>query len=212
MQNLGEDILLLAMERDGTIALHDKLHFALAGSELELLAELRRVDIVKGRIVVVDPTPTGDPLLDEAFASMRGWSKRPPRARDWIAGQKARVTQEYLERLAASGTVRYEARRRLGVFHVQRWFVIDFGRLNRLTAQLDAIAFSTGPVDSTQVAFGGLVHAIGFSALLYPRGDGRPARKRLKTLAQYNEAAGAVADVLRARAAATAAVTISAGS
>lgn len=211
MQNLGEDILLLAIEQNGTIALRNKMHFALAGSELELLAALRRVDVVKGRIVVIDPTPTRDPLLDGALASMRA-SKRPPRARDWIARQKATVTEEYLNRMAASGAVRYETRRRLGLFRAQRWFIGDFARLNWLRSQLDAIAFSSGPVDAMQAAFGGLVHAIGLSALLYPRGDGRPARKRLRSLAQYSHGAVAVTDALRARQAAATAAAITAGS
>jgi hypothetical protein len=43
MQNPGEDILLLALERNGTIAARDKMHFALAGSELARLRALRRI-------------------------------------------------------------------------------------------------------------------------------------------------------------------------
>jgi hypothetical protein len=191
MQTLGEDILLLAIRQNGTVAAAEKLRFALAGSELVRLAALRRVDVVKGRIEVIDPEPTQDSLLDAAFANIRA-SKRPPRAKDWVARQRGRLTQAYLERMAASGAVRLESRKALGLFLVKRWFVVDSARVRGLKAQLDAIAFSSGPVDSPQAAFGGLVHAIGLDTVLYPKGDGRPARKRLEWIAKHNEAAGAV--------------------
>jgi hypothetical protein len=197
MQTLGEDILLLAIRQNGTIAAREKMRFALAGSELVRLAALRRVDVVKGQIVVIDPEPTQDPLLDAAFASMQG-SRRPPRAKDWVARVRGKLTQAYLERMAASGAVRLEIRKSLGIFPVKRWYVVDSSRVRRLKAQLDTIAISSGPVDSPQAAFGGLVHAIGLDLVLYPKGEGRPARKRLEWIAKHNDAAdavrGAVAD------------------
>lgn len=204
MQTLGEDVLLLAIRQDGTIAAHDRMHLALAGSELARLAALRRIDFVKGRIVVIDPAPTRDPLLDQAFADIRA-SKRPPRAAAWVGRQQSAVTREYLGRLAAEGTVRFEAHRTLGLFKAQRWFVVDFARVNRLAAQLDAIALSTGPVDSSQTAFGGLVYASGLGALLYPQHKNRAARKRLKWLAEHDYAAWAVVEALRAKQAVVAA-------
>jgi hypothetical protein len=68
-------------------------------------------------------------------------------------------------------------------------------------ARLDTIALSSGPVGVTQAAFGGLLHAVGLSAVLYPRGEGRRARKRLQSLAAQNETASTVIDVLRTQAA-----------
>jgi len=203
MQTLGEDVLLLAIGQDGTIAARDTMSFALAGSELMRLAALRRVDIVKGRIVVVDPTPTRDFLLDAAFASMRA-SKRPPRVKNWIIRQDRKVTQDYLEKLAASGALRYEPHRTLGVFRSDRWFIVDSARVRRLEAQLDTIAFSSGPLDFSQAAFGGLVYAAGLASVLYPKHKNRPARKRLEWLAGCDEIAWAVVEAARARRAAAA--------
>lgn len=212
MRNLGEDILLLALEQNGTIAARDKMHFALAGSELARLAALRRIGLAKGRIVVIDPTATGDFFLDRAFGEILA-SRRPPRTRGWINSRRDTLTQEYLSAMAASGLVRCETRRRLGVFQVQRWFVADFARADEVMTRLHTIALSSGPIDAAQAAFGGLLHAVGLDARLYPRHAGRPARKRLKSLAQSNEIAYLVAEVVRARQARAAAVTsaISAG-
>ncbi|MBR7836381.1 GPP34 family phosphoprotein [Actinospica durhamensis] len=209
MQNLGEDILLLAITRNGTIAAYDRMHFALAGAALARLIALRRVEVVKGRIVVIDTTPTADPLLDEALGHIYS-SRRPPHARNWIGRQRSTVTEQYLAMLTMSGAARCEVHRRLGLFRVRRWFVRDVARVERLRAQLDAIAYSDGPIDAMQAAFGGLIHVTGLDSMYFPRGEGRRARKRLKTLAQYSEAAVAVTAALRARQAAMAA-TVSAG-
>jgi Golgi phosphoprotein 3 (GPP34) len=210
MQTLGEDVLLLAMGQNGTITAHDDMHFALAGSELARLAALRRIDFAKGRIVVVDPAPTRDRLLDEAFASIRA-SKRPVRASTWVADQQPTVTQQYLERMAAAGAVRYEAHRTLGLFRTPRWYVDDFARVSRLEAQLDAIAFSSGPIDRPQAAFGGLIYTIGLHAVLYPGHKNRHARKRLAWIAERDDAAWAVDEAVR-RAQATLVATFDAAS
>lgn len=197
MQTLGEDVLLLAIQQNGTIAAADKMHFALAGSELIRLAALRRVDVVAGRIVVIDPAATGDALLDDAFASM-GSAKRPARAKDWVARRQSTVTRDYLERLTASGAVRCEVHKTLGLFRVRKWFVADAARARTLKSQLDNIAFSSGTVNPSQTALGGLVHAVGLSTVLYPGAAGHLARKRLTEIAGRNEAVralrGALAD------------------
>ncbi len=208
--DLGEDILLLAIARDGTIAAYDRMHFALAGAALARLIALRRVEVVKGRIVVLDARPTSDPLLDEALGRICS-SRRPPHARTWIGQQRQTVTEQYLAMLTRSGAARCEVHRRLKLFRVRRWFIRDFARVNRLRAQLEEIANSDGPIDAMQAAFGGLIHVVGLDSMYFPRGEGRRARKRLKTLARYSDAAVAVAAALAARQAARSA-RVAAGS
>jgi hypothetical protein len=84
MDGLGVDLLLLSARPDGTLAISANLRFGISGSELVRLAAARRVGIEGGRIVVLDTTPTGDQLLDEALASMTG-GKREPTAKAWVA-------------------------------------------------------------------------------------------------------------------------------
>ena len=67
METLGEDLLLLAVRPSGKLGATAKLRFGLSGSKLVRLAAGRRVDIVRGRIVVLDAAPTGDDLLDAAL-------------------------------------------------------------------------------------------------------------------------------------------------
>jgi hypothetical protein len=191
METLGEDLLLLAVRPNGTLGVAPKLRFALSGAELVRLAAARRVDIVRGRIVILDATPTGDALLDEALRSMEGGLRRPT-AKAWVARQRRGLVEAYLDRLAAAGTIRAERRKVLGLFPGTRWVVLDTVRLAQVRASLDAIASgpADGGLDSAQAAFAGLADAIGLSQLIYPGFAGSAARKNLKRAVKHGRAGG----------------------
>jgi hypothetical protein len=200
METLAEDLLLLAVRPNGKLGAAPKLRFGLSGSELVRLAAARRVDIVRGRIVVLDAAPTGDDLLDAALQSMtRG--RRQPTAKAWVAHSRPGLVDRYLDRLAAAGVIRSEGRQIMGLFPGTRWVVVDTGRQAQVRARLDAIASGSvapGSLDSEQAAFAGLAGAIGLSALLYPGFAGAGARRNLKKAAtrarSESPAADAVAD------------------
>jgi len=204
METLGEDLLLLAVRPNGKLGATAKLRFGLSGSELVRLAAARRIDIVRGRIVVLDVAPTGDDLLDTALQDMAGgW--RQPTAKSWVARSRRRLVERYLDRLAAAGVIRAEGRQVMGLFPGTRWVVVDTARQAQVRARLDAIASGSvapGRLDSEQAAFAGLAGAIGLSALIYPGFAGAAARKNLKKAATRDRsespAAGAVADAAAA--------------
>jgi hypothetical protein len=194
MQPLGDDIVLLAISPDGKLAARQKLRFALAGAELVLLAAERRIDIVDGRIQVLDPTPTGDALSDAALEDIQS-DKHPPQATRWVAHARPLMVDSYLERLATRGIVRRESRKVLRIFLTLRWAVIDSARAAQARARLDAVAFSSGPVDTIDSALGALVHAAGLDQALYPPGQyakSDAARARLEQIARRDPTATAV--------------------
>jgi hypothetical protein len=185
---------------NGKLGAAPKLRFGLSGSELVRLAAARRVDIVRGRIVVLDAAPTGDDLLDAALQSMTG-GRRQPTAKAWVAHSRPGLVDRYLDRLAAAGVIRSEGRQIMGLFPGTRWVVVDTARQAQVRARLDAIASGSvapGSLDSEQAAFAGLAGAIGLSALIYPGFAGAAARKNLKKAAtrerSESPAVGAVAD------------------
>lgn len=152
METLGEDLLLLAVRPDGKLGASAKLRFGLSGSELVRLAAARRVDIARGRIVILDAAPTGDDLLDAALQSMAGgW--RQPTAKAWVARSRAGLVERYLDRLAAAGVVRAERRQVMGLFPGTRWVVVDTERQAQVRARLDAIASGSVSLDPAQAAF-----------------------------------------------------------
>ena len=194
MDELGDDLLLLAARPDGTLAPSPKLRFGLSGAELVRLAAARRIDIVRGRVVILDTAPTGDPLLDEALASMTG-GRRGPTAKAWVARDRHGLVERYQARAQAAGIVRAERGQRLGFIPVTRWLVVDTARAARARARLEAIATSDGAVDPDQAALAGLAAAIGADREVFPGWSGAPARKRLRQAARRGPA---TAEVTRA--------------
>jgi Golgi phosphoprotein 3 (GPP34) len=175
LSQLGEDLLLLSVRRaEGTISTGTRISYGLMGSELIRLAALRRVDVDQRQITVLSAQATGDPGLDAALASLDG--RRSPRPKAWVAHPRRGIREAYLERLAAAGALHGEPGGFLGRM---RWTVTAPERVERLRAQLDAIAESTGPVSLAQAAFGGLAHAVGLDRYLYPRFADRRLRWRL---------------------------------
>jgi hypothetical protein len=194
MDELGDDLLLLAARADGTLTIPVKLRFGLSGSELVRLAAARRVDIVRDRIVILDTAPTGDGLLDEALASMTGgW--RQPTAKAWVARHRPGLVERYLARAEAAGTIRAQRRKALGFIPEIRWMVIDTARAAQARTRLEAAAADTGPVDSAQAALAGLASATGAAEFVFPGWAGAAARKRLRQAARR---APAAADVTKA--------------
>jgi hypothetical protein len=189
MDALAEDLALLSLKpKTGHVT---NLRFSLMGSELVRLAASRRIDIVGDRIVVLGPSPTGDPELDAALASIAG-SRRPPQPKSWVGGPRKRIVENYLARLVAAGTVRAEQRKLLGIVSLTHWEVVDTPRLAAARGRLDAVAHSSGPVDAEQAALGGLAHAAGIGDLVYPGKENKRLRKRLEEVAKSQRTARAV--------------------
>ena len=190
MDELCDDLLLLAVRPDGTLALPAHLRFGVSGAELVRLAAARRVDIERGRIVVLDTTPTGDELLDAALASMAG-GRRGPSAKAWVARHRPGLVHLYLARAAAAGTIREERGTRLGFIPVTRWLVTDAARAAAARARLEAVAAGTGPVGQEQAALAGLAAASGVALVAFPGRAGSAARKRLREAGKRDPASAA---------------------
>jgi Golgi phosphoprotein 3 (GPP34) len=202
MDELGEDLLLIAVNSDRTLVLPVKLRFGLAGSELVRLAAARRVDIVRGRIVIRNSGPTGDPLLDDALASMSGgWHE--PTAKAWVKRMRPGLVERYLARAESAGTIQAHRRKALGFIPVTRWVVIDTARAEQACARLEAAA-SDGILGPEQAALAGLASAIDVTHFVFPGRAGAKARKRLREAAgrvpAAAEATAAVADAAAAAA------------
>jgi hypothetical protein len=196
MESLGEDLLLLSIRPDRSrIGNADKIDFGLMGAELVRLAVLGRAEVAGERIAVVDAAPTGDAELDAALKSLAE-AGRPPKATAWVGKPRRGIRGAYLARLAQAGVIQMEPTRFLGIPTGSRLHLIDGARVADARARLDAIALSSGPVDVTQAAYGGLAYATGLASLLYRGRDGRQARKRLAEVAKGGQSDAALGDVI----------------
>jgi hypothetical protein len=125
---IAEDLLLLVTADDTGKLLADGTHtnMALGGALLAELALDRRVDVAgpdervrEGRLIVRDPGPTGDGVLDEALATVGDKEGKKPENVVTALGKGTR-TRLY-ERLVAAGLLRAEEGRILGIFPTHRW-------------------------------------------------------------------------------------------
>jgi hypothetical protein len=202
METLSDDLILLAIRPNGVIAAAAKLRYGVSGSELVRLAAMGRVGIERGRIIVLDKSPIGDLLLDDALADMADGT-RPPSAKKWVASHRGELVRRYLERLAAAGTIRLERRKALGFITVDGWKVIDTGRLAAARARLDAVAQGTGVVGMPEIALAGLATAVGLPAVIYPGFGGSAARRQIARAARGAHSAAEVTQAVSAAASGT---------
>lgn len=191
VDELIDDLLLLAAGPDQQLNILAKLRFGLSGAELARLAAARRVDIVRRRIQTLGAAPTGDVLLDDALKSMSG-GRNQPTATAWVARRRPGLAERYLARLESAWIIRVQRRRVLGFIPSIRWVIINTARAARARDRLQAIAAGTGSAGPADAVLAGLASATGVAASLYPGRAGAAARERLNKAARSDPAAATV--------------------
>jgi hypothetical protein len=174
-----------------------------------------------GRIIVGDPSPTGDEVLDAALETVLAHQGKKPSA--VIRPLSKNLRQTLYERLTRSGVVRAEQGRTLGIFPTHTWPAQDASHeaeVRRLVTQ--ALVQQTAP-DTRTAALIALVHALRCEhKIVDPRQydlSKRQLRARAEEIAKGNWASEAVrkaidemiAAIAAASAAATAATAATSG-
>jgi hypothetical protein len=207
---LAEDLLLLVTDNaSGRLsAPADRVAAGLGGANLVELTLLNKVDLTgeqdpgrPGRIIVRDPSPPGDAILDTALETVTVYQGKRPSA--VIRPLSKNLRRTLYERLAGNGVVRAEKSRILGVFPVRRWPAQDGSReaeVRRLMTQ--ALVQQVAP-DTRTAALIALVHAVGCEdKIVDPRQHGlskRELRARAKKIAEGNWASAAVRKAIEER-------------
>ncbi len=209
---MHHDLMLLALhDQKGTIAYGKMQHFGLAGAvfaELLLLGRLRIVTERRRRkdrplVEVVDPSRTGETVLDAALGVLAGAKRRaaPQRAVEKIARVKD-LRHEVARELVRRGVVRATEDQVLLLFTRRVYPTLDPGPERALVARirdaLDGPPPSAGgppaPVDLPTAIVIALADATGILRALYGRRELKALKPRIQTLV---EEAGAGADVAR---------------
>ncbi len=196
-----EDLLLLLTDAtSGRPRVRStELDLSLAGAVLIELAMAGKVDVTgpddtgrAGRLVVRDPAPTGDSLLDEPLARLSANpGRKPGRGLDLIKKDLRAATYR---RLVERGTVRSESGKILGIFPIHRWPAQDVAQETRIRRALhDALVVGTTPQPQT-AALISLLQAIKAvnKVLDIPREDRSAVKERARQIAHYAWAADAV--------------------
>ena len=200
---LAEDLLLLVTDdASGRLsAPAAQVDAGLGGANLVELTLRNKVDLTDeqdpgkpGRIVVRDPSPAGDAILDAALEILIARQGKKPST--LIKPLSKNLRRMLYERLADSGMVRAERGRILGVFPLHRWPAQDASEeaeVRRLMTQ--ALVQQVTP-DTRTAALIALVHAVGcVDKIVDPRHYGlskRELRARAEEIAKGNWASEAV--------------------
>jgi hypothetical protein len=217
--SLAEELALLAYDDDGsTHGAGKNLDLGLAGALLLELALAGRVGVTDKRLAVIDPTPTGDALIDATLRRIAA-ERRRRTPKDWVTRIAKGVRPPVLDRLVEAGVLRRETDIILWVFRRTRYpsyYGVEPPVETAARQRMHAAVGGTGRVDPRTAALCGLVSAMGWERRLFRDLPRRQVKARLNEIRQGAWAAEAVKkaidDVQAAVVAATAAATTAASS
>ena len=165
MLRFPEELMLLILDdEDGKFArVPDRqLRYALAGGVLMDLALENRIDTDLKQLMLVDPTPLGDSLLDPTLADIAA-AKETHDARFWVERTALRsadaIRQDALDRLVERGILQRQEDRFLWVFRSRRYPVIDDRLEREVKLRIMEILFSDQIPTPRDVVIIGLAHA-----------------------------------------------------
>lgn len=193
--NLLGELLLLAYDDEGR-KIHDgtRLDYGLGGALLLELTLSGRVDVVDKCVVVIDPSPTGDPLVDDALARIRDDS-RARKPGHWVGKFAKGTRQRVLDHLISREILRVEHGTVLWIFPKTTYPAVH-GTEPAAEAdarqRMRAAVTTTGAVDARTAALCSLVSATDMNRRVFADLDRRQVTARLKEISEGDWASAAV--------------------
>jgi hypothetical protein len=207
---IAEDLLLLLYddETGKPITGSPGLEYSLAGAVLIELTLQEKLDVVDGRLQVLDGTSTGDPILDERLACVSGRPGKKPK--DQIKGLSKKLREQLLTRLAERGVLEADQGRVLGLFPVTRWPAKDARHEAEVRMALESVLKVGTAPDQRTAALIALLSALNVvPKVVTDAVDKRALKRRAKEIADSDWAAAAVKKaVTEMQAAVTAAIVV----
>ena len=184
MLRFVEEITLLLLHDDDGKFAHVptwSLNYALAGGVLMDLAMENRIDTDLEHLILVDATPTGDPLLDPTLADIAAGEKHD--ARYWVeqtAERAESIQEEALSRLISLGVLERQEDRFLWVFRSRRYPMIDGQAEREVKLRIMGVLFSDEIPDPRDVVIICLADACGIFKELLSRRELEQAAARIE--------------------------------
>jgi hypothetical protein len=193
--SVPEELALLAYDDDGGLEIGGQsLDYGLAGAVLLELALAGRLEVREGRVSVIDPAPTGDPVVDGALASIRADDKSR-RPKEWVTRLAKNIREPVLDGLVSRGVLRREEDRVLWVFPRTRYPAahgVEPPAETDARGRLVAAVLADGPVEPRTAALCALVRAVGLERKVFTDQPRAQVRNRLKEISRGDWAADAV--------------------
>jgi hypothetical protein len=200
---LAEDLLLLVTDdTSGRLLVPGpQADAGLGGANLVELTLLGKVDVAgeqdqgkRGRIIVRDPSPPGDEVLDAALRTLSDRQGSKPSAVIRPLGKNLRPA--LYQRLTASGVLRAGRGRALGIFPTRTWPAQDPGHEAELRQRVTQALVQPAAPDERTAALVALLHALKCEHKVVDPGAYQLSRRQLRAraaeVAQGNWASEAV--------------------
>ena len=192
MLRFAEEILVLVLDEErGDLAPNlpaRSLDLALAGAVLMDLALEDRIDTDLERLMLVDPTPFGDDILDPALAEIAkdGQSRDTAYWLGRIAGRGDRIRRTALARLIERGILRSEAHGLLSlvpsVSRSRRYPTVDGQSVEEARLRIMRVLFSDDVPDPRDIAMIALANACGVFRSILTSEERAQVRDRIDLL------------------------------
>ena len=203
MLTFAEEILLLLLDDESgefVPAPAWSRQCALAGAVLMDLALANRIDTDLQKLAVVDPSPTGDELLDPVLATIVE-AMEVQDARSWVerlAGeQSGRIQDQALARLVRRGILESEGGRLLWAFRARRYPTID-GKVEReVKLRIMQVLFSDEIPSPRDIVIICLADACRIFNQIMPERQVERARERIDVVRRMDLIGRAVAGAIR---------------
>ena len=159
--------------------------------------------MVDGRISVIDPSPTGDEILDHALEEIRS-ARKPRGAQHWVRKLGGRSPRDQVtDQLLARGVLRRQDDKVLWIFPYTRYLAEDSAPELELRTRLrDAVLNGRTP-DARSAALLSLIKSCNLADDVFGSADRRRVRKRLDEISGEELIDDAVSDTVAAAQAAT---------
>jgi hypothetical protein len=187
-----EIMVLLLHDENGTFlpVSEHTLNRALTGAVLMDLAFANRIDTDPERMVVIDSTPTGDPLLDRVLARMAG-EQAVADSRAWIetlsaeeasSGHDETIRATALEKLVQRGVLERREEKLLWVFRSRRYPTIDGKVEQEAKKRIADVLFTEDIPDPKDVALICLVDSCNILPTIFSKREIDRAERRIEQL------------------------------
>ena len=213
MLTFHEEIMVLLLhDENGTFlpVSEHTLNRALTGAVLMDLAFANRIDTDPERLVVIDTTPTGDPLLDRILARIAAETGSAD-SRTWIETLSAEeasfeqggtIRMAALDRLVERGVLERREEKFLWVFRARRYPTIDGKVEQEAKKRIADVIFSDEIPHPRDVALICLVDSCNILQTIFSKREIDRVEPRIEQIRKMDligrEMAGAIADIERA--------------
>jgi len=185
--HLHEEIMLLALrDKEGTVFSGTMYAFAIGGAVLAELLMERRIDVeeVKKKKFarVLNPTPAGDPLIDECLSRIAG-AKRRAQLRDWVSkfAQTTNLKHRVAEQLVRRQILRVDEDKILGIFTRKIYPEVDPNPEWEIIGRLrEAIFGESGQIDPRTVVLLSLSSSADLLRLVFDKKELKSRKARIQ--------------------------------